>query len=233
MPNLNRVASQSYTPDNLKRIETYESTLEQGKNIQNIALTGRLTQANDESDGGTDQEFGIEELSSQHRVVTSQGRQADATFAPSNASRSARNTVKSSMDQQQRDILLLRCRDAIEELHVEIEDERNAKSAVEAQLRECQRLVQELQLRERDLRIEVEQLVQKNSTLSNELSSIETIREQKLQLEKELQLSKDSRHTLQTELTRAKEAFLKNETAKEVAGAKESQQRKDLDAYQR
>lgn len=71
MPNLNRVASQSYTPDNLKRIETYESTLEQGKNIQNIALTGRLTQANDESDGGTDQEFGIEELSSQHRVIIS------------------------------------------------------------------------------------------------------------------------------------------------------------------
>ena len=41
------------------------------------------------------------------------------------------------MDQQQRDLLLLRCRDAIEELHVEIEDERNAKAVVEGHLREC------------------------------------------------------------------------------------------------
>ena len=61
LPNLNRAASQSYTPDPLKRVETYESAR---YNQQNIALTGRLTQANDESDGGTDQEFGIEELSS-------------------------------------------------------------------------------------------------------------------------------------------------------------------------
>ena len=99
-----------------------------------VALTGRLTCANDDSDQ-EDQELGIDELSQC-------AHQPDATFAPSAASQSvatkrSKNTVKSSVDQQQRDVLLLRCRDAIEELHLEIEEERKAKSLLEVHLRDC------------------------------------------------------------------------------------------------
>ena len=69
---------------------------------------------------------------------------------------------------------------------MEIEEERNAKNVVESHLRECQRLVQELQLRERDLRHEVDSLAEKNSQLASEAAATETLRDQKSQIEREL-----------------------------------------------
>lgn len=51
------------------------------------------------------------------------------------------------------------------------------------------------------------------------------------QLEKELKLTRDSHHTLQGELNKAKESLLKFETVKEVAKTKEEQMLKDHDAY--
>jgi len=121
-----------FTPD-LKRVATYETQQE----CVQANLTGRLTCAN-ESDGGTDQEFAIDELTNRHLP--------DATFAPDAgvATNRSKHTFKSSIDQQQRDLLLLRCRDAIEELHQEIEEERKAKAEIERAAGEAQRLVGEL-----------------------------------------------------------------------------------------
>ena len=56
----------------------------------------------------------------------------------------------------------MRCRDAIEELHHEIEDERNAKTAVQNQLQDAQNLMNEMRIREKELIYEVEALHEKN-----------------------------------------------------------------------
>ena len=50
-----------------------------------------------------------------------------------------------------RDVLLLRCRDAIEELHAEIEDERNQKLAIAQELQELQQFTAELKMSEQAL----------------------------------------------------------------------------------
>jgi len=92
------------------------------------ALTGRMTAAN-ESEGG-DQEFGLEEFSGHYL-------QPDATFAPGLGMLSDRSKLgKSSVEGQQRDMLLLRCRDAIEELHHEIEEERSQKNLLQREVQE-------------------------------------------------------------------------------------------------
>ena len=53
-------------------------------------------------------------------------------------------------------MLLLRCRDAIEELHHEIEDERNAKTQVQREVQEAHGVINELRIREKELVLEIE-----------------------------------------------------------------------------
>ena len=57
----------------------------------------------------------------------------------------------SQSEEGTRDVLLLRCRDAIEELHTEIEDERNQKLAVQQELQELQQFTAELKINEQAL----------------------------------------------------------------------------------
>jgi hypothetical protein len=45
-----------------------------------------------------------------------------------------------------RDMLLLKCRDAIESLHGEIEEERIEKSRIQEELTECQRYINDMQM---------------------------------------------------------------------------------------
>lgn len=51
---------------------------------------------------------------------------------------------------------MLRCRDAIEELHHEIEDERTAKNALQKELQEAQGMLHDMRIREKELIFEVE-----------------------------------------------------------------------------
>ena len=86
-----------------------------------------MTAANESEN--EDQEFALDELSGR-------GHQPDATFAPGGVGMlSDRSKLsKGNTEGQQRDLLLLRCRDAIEELHHEIEDERNQKTLLQREL---------------------------------------------------------------------------------------------------
>ena len=61
--------------------------------------------------------------------------------------------------------MLLRCRDAIEELHNEIEDERNAKGQLQRELQEAHMVINELRMREKELNFEAESIHEKNANL--------------------------------------------------------------------
>ena len=68
----------------------------------------------------------------------------------SNTNRMSQNSLKSQSDQQNRDVLLLRCRDAIEELHSEIEEERNQKAKLQKQVQELQQFVSHFKAQEKE-----------------------------------------------------------------------------------
>ncbi len=44
-----------------------------------------------------------------------------------------------------RDVLLLKCKDAIETLHIELEEERNEKQRLSEDMQELQRVIEDLQ----------------------------------------------------------------------------------------
>ena len=193
-----------------------------------------MTQANESEGGCTDHEFALEDLSS-----TGRHQQPDATFAPGvgggiTTDRSRQTTQsKTTVDQQQRDLLLLRCRDAIEELHHEIEDERNAKTQVQREVQEAHAVINELRIREKELVLEIEQLHEKNSTLCQDLQEQSELKDAKSKLQLELQQSVREKAALQEQVSRANEALMKADTVSEVAKTKESQLHKDLDQYEK
>ena len=80
-----------------------------------LSNRSRKTQANDETEFEDEQQFDDNdgELNDLNSLI-------DASTNNQNAKQHG-----SSEGEQPRDVLLLRCRDAIEELHTEIEDERN------------------------------------------------------------------------------------------------------------
>ena len=88
-------------------------------------------------------------------------------------------------------------------------------------------------MREKELVYEVEGLAEKNAALAQDVQASQTVREQKAQLARELQLSKEANTCLHNELSKAKEALLKTETFREVARTKESQLLKDHEGYER
>ena len=88
-------------------------------------------------------------------------------------------------------------------------------------------------MREKELAFQVEEVAEKNTELILKTQDSDTLRQQNLQLAKELQLSKDAKYALQAELTKTKESMLKGETKKELASAKETQMQKDCDLYER
>ena len=73
-------------------------------------------------------------------------------------------------------MLLLRCRDAIEELHIEIEEERKAKGVLEVHLRDSQQVINDLRMREKELVFQVEEAAEKNATLIRETQDSDTLR---------------------------------------------------------
>ena len=54
----------------------------------------------------------------------------------------------SGLGSSARDVLLLKCRDAIENLHAEIEEERSEKLRLADELNECQRYINDMQLQD-------------------------------------------------------------------------------------
>ena len=137
------------------------------------------------------------------------------------------------MDGQQRDLLLLRCRDAIEELHHEIEDERNQKLQLQRELDELNALTGQLKLQEKEFRFELEALADKNSIMQQEIKELRLHKEAKNKITAELEASKKSLQVLQADLNKANEKLLKSETFKEVQKTKEGQLQKDVQAFEK
>lgn len=72
---------------------------------------------------------------------------------------------------------MLRCRDAIEELHHEIEDERTAKTAVQKEMQEAQGMLHDMRIREKELIFEVEQLHEKTAQMQSQVQAGAQVRD--------------------------------------------------------
>ena len=101
-------------------------------NMGMLSNRSHRTQANDETEFEEEGESnGLNSLIESNTQKTKQPVSASQNF---------------SDGEQSRDVLLLRCRDAIEELHIEIEDERNQKLQLQKELQELQQFTAELKI---------------------------------------------------------------------------------------
>ena len=68
-----------------------------------------------------------------------------------------------------RDALLLKCRDAIESLHIELEEERQEKQRIGEELQELQRMFQDLQINDSEKNFRVQKLTEDSIQFQNDL----------------------------------------------------------------
>lgn len=101
------------------------------------------------------------------------------------------NSHDESQDQMQesnaptaRDALLLKCRDAIESLHLEIEEERAEKQRLADELSELQRFTNDLQLQDQEKTFSLQKLTEDGIQLQNDLMVI-TKEKERLQYERD------------------------------------------------
>lgn len=71
-----------------------------------------------------------------------------------------------------RDLLLLRCRDAIEELHAEIEEERSVKGHLQREIQELQQYAADLQLQDQELQYNLQSHSDENQRLQAEINDL-------------------------------------------------------------
>ena len=71
----------------------------------------------------------------------------------------------------------MRCRDAIEELHQEIEEERKAKALLHQEAQLAQHSLSETRLQLKSLQLELETQLDRNTTLQRELQDCQSYKE--------------------------------------------------------
>ena len=83
-----------------------------------------------------------------------------------------------------RDVLLLKCKDAIETLHVELEEERNIKQSFADEISGLQRVIEDYQVHDQDKNFRLQKLTEENLQMQSEIVILQKERE-RYQLERE------------------------------------------------
>lgn len=68
-----------------------------------------------------------------------------------------------------RDALLLKCRDAIERLHIEIEEERAEKQRLGEEMQEMQRYINEIQINDQEKSYRIQKLTEDQIQMQNDM----------------------------------------------------------------
>lgn len=76
-----------------------------------------------------------------------------------------------------RDVLLLKCKDAIETLHVELEEERTDKQRLCDEVAELQRIIEDFQLQDQDKNFRLQKLTEESLQLQSEIMILSKDRE--------------------------------------------------------